>query len=279
MSREEAERAGAARLRRGVRAPLKVMLPTAAALGAGAAVAIGSIPGSDGTITGCYYTIPANQGGDYPYGTLRVIDPSQTTAVDPNVYQCTPNERTITWNQRGPMGPQGQTGQQGQPGQPAQIIGESTFSIASNKYDKVYLELDGVRGDTSKGWIPVEQFNLGGGGAITDGKKVTISAFDVTKKADDAANAALLKDYSMGTVIHSAKIFFVDKKGTVVTYNVDKLQIASLSEGSGDNPNESISFTFGKVDISYDQGKSQVSTGWSSGKTLSGFDLTTISSK
>ncbi len=56
MGVEEAGRIARAaeRMRRSSRVPLKLLLPTAAALGAGAAVAVGSIPGSGGTITGCY---------------------------------------------------------------------------------------------------------------------------------------------------------------------------------------------------------------------------------
>ena len=57
MSQEEASRiARAAHRARRSRAVAKVALPTAAALGAGAAVAIGSIGGTDQTITACYGT-------------------------------------------------------------------------------------------------------------------------------------------------------------------------------------------------------------------------------
>ena len=55
MSAEEASRIARAvqRMKHSKRA-VQIALPTAAALGAGAAVAVGSIPGNDGTITGCY---------------------------------------------------------------------------------------------------------------------------------------------------------------------------------------------------------------------------------
>ena len=58
MSQDEAGRIARAteRLRRTRGGVMKVALPTAAALGAGAAVALGSIPGGGGTFTGCYVT-------------------------------------------------------------------------------------------------------------------------------------------------------------------------------------------------------------------------------
>jgi len=120
MGSEETNRIAkaAASVRRRSRSSLKIMLPTAAALGAGAAVAIGQIPSSNGTITGCYQTVGPGSGGDYRLGTLRVIDPSDTTATDPDAYSCTPGqEQTITWNQQGPPGQQGQQGPPGQQGQ------------------------------------------------------------------------------------------------------------------------------------------------------------------
>ena len=48
------------RARRRLRMPLKVLLPTVAALGGGAAVAVGSIPDSNGKISGCYATSTDN---------------------------------------------------------------------------------------------------------------------------------------------------------------------------------------------------------------------------
>ncbi|MGH2831528.1 MAG: hypothetical protein ACRDK2_02030, partial [Solirubrobacteraceae bacterium] len=134
MSREEANQIvqEAQRLRRTRRA-LKLALPTAAALGAGAAIAVGAIPGSDGTITGCYASpnpatnsdgFPNNvtiNGVTEPPGALRVIDPSLPKTVGPPgrqdipnpAAQCNTEETQITWNQKGPAGPQGATGAAG----------------------------------------------------------------------------------------------------------------------------------------------------------------------
>jgi hypothetical protein len=57
-----------------------------------ASAAYGSIPASNGIITGCL----ANN------GQVRVIDTANTT--------CNANEKLITWNQQGPAGPQGPKG-------------------------------------------------------------------------------------------------------------------------------------------------------------------------
>jgi len=97
---------------------LKVLVPTVAALGAGAAVAVGQIGGSDATITGCVLTNPGeSESTALPVGSLRVIDPTGTIAGDTS---CDTNAETqITWNQQGPQGqtgPQGPQGPQGTPG-------------------------------------------------------------------------------------------------------------------------------------------------------------------
>ena len=87
-------------------------------LGIGGAVAAASIPASNGTITGCYVTPTSDS--DSPVGSLRVIDPSDTTESDPAVSTCTDGEATITWNQQGQPGPQGPPGQNGMNGQNGQ---------------------------------------------------------------------------------------------------------------------------------------------------------------
>jgi type VI secretion system secreted protein Hcp len=144
MSAEEASRIAQAvqRLRNSKRG-LQIALPTAAALGAGAAVAVGSI-GGGGTITGCYASPnPSINGNGAPNnatingateapGALRVIDPALPNTISnpftggssPNpAAVCDPKEETpITWNQKGPTGPQGVTGSQGPTG-PAGLAG------------------------------------------------------------------------------------------------------------------------------------------------------------
>src|SRR5882757_4275104 len=78
VSREDANAivVAAQRMRRS-RHAVKIALPTAAALGAGAAIAVGAIPSSDGTIQACYAGPSGMYVGDAfeAPGALRVIDP------------------------------------------------------------------------------------------------------------------------------------------------------------------------------------------------------------
>jgi len=111
MGREVGRRPAFGQRRPRIRASLKVLVPTVAALGAGAAVAVGQIGGSDNTITGCVLTSQDSVGT--PIGSLRVVDPSGT--IDGDTSCDTSSEEQITWNQQGP---QGATGPQGAPGAP-----------------------------------------------------------------------------------------------------------------------------------------------------------------
>ena len=69
-----------------------------ALLVAGGSVALATIPGSGGAISGCYGKT----------GDLRVIDAPSAS--------CKSTETALTWNQTGPQGPQGVTGPQGPKG-------------------------------------------------------------------------------------------------------------------------------------------------------------------
>jgi hypothetical protein len=70
------------------------------ALGGGAYAAVGSIPGADGVIHGCYRTRT---------GGLRVVAATK---------RCTKGEKAIAFNQKGVPGPPGTTGGPGAPGAP-----------------------------------------------------------------------------------------------------------------------------------------------------------------
>jgi hypothetical protein len=66
-------------------------------------IAYASIPDSNGVIHACYNT------GANPSGALRVIDTGLNAT-------CSKNEKSLTWNQRGPTGPAGSSGTNGTPG-------------------------------------------------------------------------------------------------------------------------------------------------------------------
>jgi hypothetical protein len=81
-------------------------------LGALATVGVGfaAIPGSDGTVKGCYATSDSGLlGRQYSKGDLRTIDSSES---------CRSYERQISWSQRGPKGDPGTPGTPGTDGAP-----------------------------------------------------------------------------------------------------------------------------------------------------------------
>ncbi len=101
------------RPRRRVRAPLRIVLPTILALGAGGAVAVAAAVGTGGTINGCYLT--SNDQTGTALGTLRVLDPSVSGDTS-----CNTGEQSISWNQQGPPGAPGTPGAPGAAGAPGQ---------------------------------------------------------------------------------------------------------------------------------------------------------------
>ncbi|MGC2372505.1 MAG: type VI secretion system tube protein Hcp [Solirubrobacteraceae bacterium] len=272
MSAEEASRIAQAvqRMKRSKRA-LQIALPTAAALGAGAAVAVGSVVGSDGTIAGCYASPAPNVDGfrgnitingvTEPPGALRVLDPAATAPKGvPDVADaCQTEESPITWNQKGPPGPQGVTGQQGLPGTPgsnggagapgtpgapgAPLIGGTTFGISGN--GSTFLKLDGIKGESTdkdhKGEIAIDGFALsaqggtqasgGGGGA----GKVSIQSFSITKKLDKSS-PLLFQAAATGKHIKDAVLSFARKAGgeqkTYLKFEFQDVLISGVQDGS-----------------------------------------------
>ena len=270
MSREEANRIVRAveRARRSRRAALKVAIPTAAALGAGAAIAIGSIPSGDGTITACYVTntdvITAYNAAP---GELRVIDPSKPATMpaggpNPDAV-CLNGEATITWNQRGPQGVQGPAGAQGPQG-PAgtDSIGSTSFGFGGG--GSTFLKLDSVKGEATdrahKGEIAISSFSIGatasrssGGGAGAG--KVSFSSFTITKRIDKSS-PTLFKAAATGQHYKEAVVAFAKTKRGKATdyleYKMTNVFVSSIqdgtSSGGGHQPVEQISFNFAKIE-------------------------------
>lgn len=229
------------------RRALKYALPTVAALGAGAAIAVAAIPGSDGVITGCYLTNTANAPGLRP-GQLRVIDPSlpklPTGGPDP-AGSCMSDEATISWNQSGPQGPQGTIGTPGAPGvpgvqgAPGELLPAVQFGF-DNSAGGMFLKIRGVQGESQdhkhKGDIEISSFSFGasnagaqahggGGGA----GKVSFSSFTITKHLDKSS-ALLQKAAIGGTHYKEVDVFFARKAGgTQQDYLEIKLQDVLIS--------------------------------------------------
>jgi type VI protein secretion system component Hcp len=295
MGVEEAGRIArvAERLRRRSRVPLKLLVPTAAALGVGAAVAVGSIPGSDGTITGCYAT-DGSPTTTIPYGTLRVIDPTAPdTGADWPVNRCAVNEATITWNQQGPTGPTGAPGAPGATGPrgPAggtgasgSIVGETTFDVESGHGSRVLLKLDGVSGSVDTkgqtGDIGLDKFAFGAEGTVASGTtgagagKVNVQTFEFVKQIDKAS-PTLFRDEVSGKVISKAEVdvFPAATKGTVsqlASYDLSHLVIKNITHKGS---TETVLGVFQSVSSTLGSGQNKVSTGWNQ-VSNSGWDLT-----
>ncbi len=251
MSAEEASRIARAvqRMRHSKRA-VQIALPTAAALGAGAAIAAGSIPGSDGTITGCYagttgatlFPPNASDGITEPPGALRVIDPSLPHTISNPLGAapaanlaavCEPQQETqITWNQKGPVGPvgprgeegkaggQGAAGSQGAPGTP--LIGGTTFGVSGG--GTTFLKIDGIEGESTqkdhKGEIQIDSFSVGAQSSQSIGSqssgagagKVSIQSFSITKTLDKSS-PLLFQAAATGKHFKDATLSFSRKAG------------------------------------------------------------------
>jgi type VI secretion system secreted protein Hcp len=245
MSREDGNPPARASGRRGrrVSASLKVLVPTVAALGVGAAIAVGQVGGSDGTITGCVLTNPDESSvfADQPIGSLRVVDPSSTITGDTSC--STGNEEQITWNQQGQTGatgPQGPPGTPGAPGAagapgatgatgPAGPAGTSGSVSAGSSEDIVmYLapandlgklnstpvgETTNQTNATTTKAFELTSFSLGAMNTVSIGSatsgagvgKTTFQTFQFVKSLDKYS-ATLFQDLSTGTHLASVEI-------------------------------------------------------------------------
>jgi type VI secretion system secreted protein Hcp len=223
-----------------------VLVPTVAALGLGigGAVAAASIPSSNGTITGCYVTPNGVGDSDSPVGSLRVIDPTDSTDSNSQFTGCTQGEATITWNQQGPPGPTGatgptgpqgvpgQNGANGQNGQNGQNGSAGGVAASSGTGSDVVMELTpkdtnlgGLnpvpQGETQDNSLPnqtseifnVTSFDLGADNTVNIGSqaagagagKATFQKFTITKPVDKYS-ADLFQDLVTQTPLKSAEL-------------------------------------------------------------------------
>jgi hypothetical protein len=140
----------------------------------GSTVALASIPGSDGLISGCY----AKVGGD-----LRVIDASSSS--------CKSNEIEIEWNQQGPRGPQGEPGLEGEQGPPG-LSGYEMVDTATANVDPLdYAQITA--------YCPTGKNVLGGGFFIN-----VLGTLEVVESAP--TTAAGLSGWHVVAFNHSATV-------------------------------------------------------------------------
>ncbi len=290
---------GGRRVWRGLRVSWKVLVPTVVALGAGVggAVAATNIPGPNGVITGCYLT-PAgfseqDTDSPLPVGSLRVIDPSDSTDTETGVNGCTTGEQQITWNQQGPTGPQGSPGQNGMNGQNGQNgqngatgpAGGVSASPGSNT--AVIMELTPLNpnlgglnsipvGESQVSGSQNQEFNvtsfdlgassptlnIGSQSAGAGAGKVTFQPFTVTKTVDRYSSDLFL-DLAAGKALASAEIIVrkPDATGTatpVAQYLMKDVLLTNVHiSGTAKDTTETIQGEYGAIQfVFYGQTKS-----------------------
>jgi type VI protein secretion system component Hcp len=271
-------------LRHPSRDSLKLLVPIALVLGAGAAVAVGSIPSSDGTITGCVNTAggPIDDVNEAP-GSLRVIDPA-ATSTDAAVSACQEGETTLTWNQQGPQGPPGASGANGQQGptgangKTGTLVGQTNFGITSSKSSKLFLRLKGISGSeqvkgNGDGFIALGSFaagaeaaTVGSASAGAGAGKAMVQTFTFTK-AVDATSGELFKDLAQHKLISEMEVIVGHQSGKqltqVASYTLGNVVITNIQDtGKGGAGAERVSGTFSSLKGTVGSGKDSVPTTW-----------------
>lgn len=305
MGREDGNRPARATGRRGrhIGASLKVLVPTIAALGVGAAIAVGQVGGSGGTITGCIVTNPGESEFDQPVGSVRILDPTVTGDTS-----CTTGvEEQTTWAVTGPQGPQGlpgaqgpqgPQGQQGAPGATGPAGPAGTVQVSSGPSTDILMylapaddlgrlgstplgETTGPNADATKAF-ELSSFTLdaenpttiGSAGSGAGAGKVTFEQFQFVKPLDKYS-AQLFQDLASGTHLPSIQIV-VRKPGAngrdipVVQYLLKLVYLTNIHiSGESRNATETITGKFGAIQfVLYGQknnGQPTVSSsgGWS----------------
>jgi hypothetical protein len=252
------------------------LLLAVGAAGSAAALAVASVPGSDGVIHACYsIDRSGNPAATVNGPNLRIIDPSigqtcdSTTGTDGQA----PQEADLTWNQRGPTGARGPRGARGRAitiaggnvitigGTPITVgsshgVTINTPPLARGSKPIATLTLD-VGG--SKLSAPIFSYSLatgahgGGGGA----GKVATHEIVITKK-QDKASLKLAQFCANGKHIVRATIT-ARKAGKgqqeFLVIKLDTVLISSYQtggKGSGETtPTESLSLNFTKIQFDY----------------------------
>jgi type VI secretion system secreted protein Hcp len=263
--------------------PVKVAaLLAAGAAGGAAAIAVATVPGSDGVIHACVQlsgTLPANN-----VGNLRVIDPGagpgQTCSTTAPSGGLAP-EATLDWNVAGPRGasgPIGLQGRQGAEGQTLTISGQ-TFSISGLKATGTVQQpglvaplAPNLRGrpmgilsfgsgrSSPSSSIEIYSWSFGasqagashatGGGA----GKSSVHEIQITKSVDKAS-PKLFQACATGQHFKKVTLSLRKAGGTpYLTLTLTDVLISSYQQSNGgDRPAESISLNFTKIEYKYSQ--------------------------
>lgn len=257
-----------------------VVLPTIAALGGGAVIASGAIPGADGTITGCHKL----NGGD-----LRVVD---------RAAECRRGENVLRFNQRGPQGDQGPAGAAGAAGSagprgdtgaagpagPAGPKGDpgpagsgGAPDVTPGPDSDVFLKLDGIAGESTDdqhaGESPVFKFSQaatntasgGGGGGGATGRP-TIADMKLTKPVD-SATPRIFDSLVQGRHLRDAMVTFRrrgEDRFEYLRYEIEDVLVTRhevLTPTTNGGPVEELALNFARITITYIPQRSDGSAG------------------
>jgi type VI secretion system secreted protein Hcp len=240
--------------------------------GGATAVAVASVPDSNGVIHACYQvdkagsTVPATSTGN-----LRIIDPSAGQTCNTVSASGAPGtEATIAWNQTGPPGPEGPAGPQGPAGKSVTIAGGNTLTIGGSVVtvgapSGVTISVPAV-GPNSRaigtatvgglGSFTILSLSLGTSNptAVTGNaaSRARISDIVITKSVDKSS-PSLQRACVNGT--HFPKVTIELRKGGKVylTYTLKDVLVSSFDvSGHGNaNPTETVSFSYAKLAIVY----------------------------
>ncbi len=255
-----------------------LVIPTGAALGAGAIIAGGAVPSDDGTIQSCYNT---------DTGVLRVVDDKAN---------CNQGESFLAFNQRGPRGDTGAPGAQGPAGPagppgaqgPAGPKGDPGTSDAGGPIAKaaqagssggsiggvvvgpdsdLFIKIGSIAGEVTQkgheGAIEVAQFSTelkvardAGSGQATG--KSSFSTLDIVKRVDKSS-PLFFKAAATGQLLQTVTLTARRAGGgqgdylTVIFKNVRVSSVKESTPGTNGGPVDQISLNFRGADMTYRQ--------------------------
>ena len=235
---------------------------------AAAALALGAVPGPDGTIGACFITNET---------AARFVDDSA---------QCRQGESFVKWGQqgvKGDAGPAGAAGAAGSPGAAGVSGGAAGYAVP----DAVaFLDVDGIKGESPDAKHPqsidvlafdhgvTQSLSVGGGGGSSG--KAKFRDFSFTH-AIDRATPPLFLAAATGKHIKQAKLFVRRGGGggfeyyTVTLSDVLVTSTREHTQGPGaGGPVEDVSLSYAKIEIEYTQQKPD---GGAGGKLKATYDL------
>jgi hypothetical protein len=267
-----------------IRRPWKVAaLLAVGAAGGGAALAVASVPDSNGVIHACYEL--AKPGSTIPSATganLRIIDSDAGETCSTGGPAGGPTggpEATLNFNQSGPPGPagaqgatggRGPAGARGPAGPTLTVDGGSTLTLPNREVITVggsYLAAPIKLNTRPLGTVTITGlgkafsfsiygFSFSGATTGTGTGKVRHQPVTVVKETDNAS-PTLLKALTAGEVLKSADVVITNAgAGETATYELSDVVISSVQTSAGGaRPTETISFVYAELKLKFTKQK------------------------